>query len=292
MDFLPAVKRLMEDRKSMLTVLARVATQRGAPIRPSSQLDRPHAWVDRHVTSRHADVGAGLLVARRAKRGAAPGLELWPTGGRQKREGFSMSPMSPMSLKRLSPWAIHTGFGSEVVQFVDNTGPSPPRPGTSTSLILRRPFRARRDEQFWAVFETAAACDNGYLGWPEGAAQLASLRFVRCRLFEDAAPADEVARGAEILAVLGPEDLLALPPADEAILSWLYKPQVVTHGRLCYVNSNIESDVVNWLLLWTGNDRTHLLAHGLSEFQAAGFVFGNRPLTPEEVRLIVPALLR
>ena len=151
-----------------------------------------------------------------------------------------MSPMSPMSLKRLSPWAIHTGFGSEVVQFVDNTGPSPPRPGTSTSLILRRPFRARRDEQFWAVFETAAACDNGYLGWPEGAAQLASLRFVRCRLFEDAAPADEVARGAEILAVLGPEDLLALPPADEAILSWLYKPQVVTHGRLCYVNSNIE----------------------------------------------------
>ena len=181
------------------------------------------------------------------------------------------------------------------MRFVDAAGDWPtaaaPRVGETARVVLSYPFTGGFGEPFWAQYESPEGWWDGYVDDPDGARHIAAMRFVRCRLLPRADLPPPGSYGtltleAEILEVLGPDDLLALPPSDRNVDDVFdrlrYDPRAGTDGRLRVIASSLESDIVNWLLLATVGGRVHLLAHGEDVFHDSVVAFGNRPLTEAE----------
>ena len=183
------------------------------------------------------------------------------------------------------------------MSFVDGRGalrPKPPQVGEMLRLALLYPFVGRLGAPFWALYEHPHAFRRGFLGSPEEAAYLATMRLVRCRLMPWLAlpsPGSykelELELDAELLEVFGPDGLMALPPSDDPVEEGLRAVTCRTKwylgGRLGMVSSTLKGDIFKWLLLATVGARVHLLMRGEEMFHACETAFGNRPLTVAEI---------
>ena len=194
--------------------------------------------VARRRTARpHPGLGGGPAASdARTARSCARGRHRECRAG---RHGDLPAPSpSPSPSPERHPWAVAVGFGGGA-RFVD--------PGGETArAALRSPFAGNVGESFWAHHESPGGWWDGNVDDPGDARHIAAMRFGRCRLLPrgDLPPPgsyETLTLEAEILEVLGADDLLALTPSDRAVDDVLdglrYDPQAGTGGRLRIVTS-------------------------------------------------------